>query len=142
MGTLIRAAAVGFALLAAVPGLAKDDAWRARLARVPIDAATAAAVTGSGQASAVLHGRKLEIMGSFEGLHGAATTAELRAGPVTGVRGGAVAPIEVTQDVAGSLSASIDLSDEQIAALRAGRLYIQIDSKSAPDGNLWGWLLP
>jgi hypothetical protein len=26
--------------------------------------------------------------------------------------------------------------------LKAGRLYIQIDSEKGPEGHLWGWLLP
>jgi hypothetical protein len=26
--------------------------------------------------------------------------------------------------------------------LRQGRMYLQLHSESAPDGNLWGWLLP
>jgi hypothetical protein len=142
MRATIRGAVLGLAFCAAVPGLAKDDSWTARLSTVPIEAATAATVTGVGQASAELRGRKLEITGSFEGLHGAATTAELREGPATGVRGDPVAQISVTQDVAGSVSASLALSSDQIEGLRAGRLYIQINSKSAPDGNLWGWLLP
>ena len=33
------------------------------------------------------------------------------------------------------------LTPDQIADLRAGRLYVQIQSERAPDGNLWGWLL-
>jgi hypothetical protein len=36
----------------------------------------------------------------------------------------------------------VELSSRQANALRAGQLYIQIDSESAPEGNLWGWLLP
>ena len=37
-----------------------------------------------------------------------------------------------------------DVKRAQIAALHLGRLYIQINSQKgpAPDGNLWGWLLP
>jgi hypothetical protein len=32
--------------------------------------------------------------------------------------------------------------DAALAAFEGGRLYIQIASESAPDGNVWGWLLP
>jgi hypothetical protein len=28
-----------------------------------------------------------------------------------------------------------------LAALRSGKLYIQIDSETVPSGHLWGWLL-
>ena len=30
----------------------------------------------------------------------------------------------------------------QVADLEKGRLYVQLHSEKAPDGNLWGWLLP
>jgi hypothetical protein len=40
------------------------------------------------------------------------------------------------------MSATIELSDAQIASLRRGLLYVQIHSEKAADGNLWGWLLP
>jgi RNA polymerase sigma-70 factor (ECF subfamily) len=40
-----------------------------------------------------------------------------------------------------TLTGSIDLSPDQLQALRKGQLYIQISSEKAPDGNLWGWLL-
>jgi phosphoglycerate kinase len=31
---------------------------------------------------------------------------------------------------------------KQVAALRAGHLYVQVNSEKAPNGNLTGWLLP
>jgi hypothetical protein len=142
MRAVIRGAMLGLALCAAVPGFAKDDAWKARLSRVPIDSATAAKVTGIGRVTAELDGRKLEITGNFEGLQGPATSGELREGPVTGARGEPVAEFSVPHQPAGSVSASLELTPEQLEALRAGRLYVQINSESAPDGNLWGWLLP
>jgi hypothetical protein len=42
----------------------------------------------------------------------------------------------------GTISASIDLTPAQITDLEKGRLYVQLHSEKAPDGNLWGWLLP
>ncbi|MNC98132.1 CHRD domain protein [compost metagenome] len=47
----------------------------------------------------------------------------------------------VSKSTGGSLEASVELSPEQIDALNNGRFYIQIHSESAPEGNLWGWLL-
>jgi hypothetical protein len=133
---------VGLVLCTAVPGFAKDDAWQARLSRVPVDSATAAKITGVGHITAELDGGKLEITGNFEGLQGPATGGELREGPVTGARGERLAEFSVPHEAAGSISASLALTPEQLEALRAGRLYVQINSESAPDGNLWGWLLP
>jgi hypothetical protein len=33
------------------------------------------------------------------------------------------------------------LTPEHVQSLSEGRLYIQIASAGAPDGNVWGWLL-
>jgi hypothetical protein len=33
------------------------------------------------------------------------------------------------------------LTKDQVDDLAAGRLYVQLHSQKAPDGNLWGWLL-
>jgi hypothetical protein len=139
---IVRAVIVTAVLGAVAPASAKDTHWEARLATVPIDPATAASVTGHGRATADLSGRSLRIAGSFTGLQGAATIAQLHEGPKTGVRGDVVADLDVTKAASGSVSGTVRLTGDQLDALRAGRLYIQIHSTSAPDGNLWGWLLP
>lgn len=126
-------------LLAALPALA--DVFQARLGRMPVDARNQASVTGLGEATAELDGKRLVISGRFSGLQGPATAASLRIGPAVGVRGAAVRTLEVTTAADGALRGTIELTDEQVEALRAGRLYIQVDSAPAPDGNLWGWLL-
>lgn len=136
-----RAALIAFAL-AALAAQAQEESWRARLATVPIDPATAATVTGLGEAAAELDGRELTVTGSFAGLAGPATIAQLREGPYTGVRGDVIADLSVTPAAEGSVSGSVELTSAQVESLQAGRLYIQIHSQSAPDGNLWGWLLP
>ena len=59
----------------------------------------------------------------------------------TGVRGPAILDLTVPHQTSGAVSASIDLTPQQIESLKKGKLYIQIDSEKAPDGNLWGWLL-
>ena len=123
----------------AVPALAEE--FQARLGRMPVDARNQASVTGLGQATAELDGDTLIVSGRFDGLQGPATAANLHLGLAVGVRGPAVHALEVTAAVGGALRGSIELTSEQIAALRAGRLYIQVDSSAAPDGNLWGWLL-
>jgi len=37
----------------------------------------------------------------------------------------------------GTVSGSFDLTLNKSDGLRKGRLYVQIDSEKAPDGNLW-----
>ena len=129
-------------LFASVAMTADETTFRARLSMVPIDPATAPSVTGVGEARGTLEGTTLVLSGRFEGLQGPATVARLHSGVRTGVRGEAFADLTVTAATAGTISGSIDLSPEQLAALRSGRVYIQIHSEAAPDGNLWGWLLP
>jgi len=57
------------------------------------------------------------------------------------MRGPAIGDLTVTAATSGSVTGSIELTKEQIDDLAAGRLYIQVHSQKAPDGNLWGWLL-
>ena len=142
MRGFVWTAFVVLGLCAPLPVAAKDMHWQARLSRVPIEAATAAKVTGQGHATADLRGRTLHISGVFAGLHGPATIAQLREGPYTGVRGKVLGSLSVSAKASGSVSGTLRLTAGQVDALRAGRLYIEIDSRSAPDGNLWGWLLP
>lgn len=135
------ATAIVLALWASVAFGADETSFRARLSMVPIDPATAASVTGIGEADATLRGETLVISGTFKGLQGPATAARLHAGSFTGVRGEPFADLTVTKSTAGSISGSVELTPAQVDALRAGRVYIQIHSEAAPDGNLWGWLL-
>jgi hypothetical protein len=43
---------------------------------------------------------------------------------------------------AGTISAALDLTAQQVADLEQKWLYVQLHSEKAPDGNLWGWLFP
>ena len=117
------------------------ETYKVRLSPVPVEAKTRADISGLGSASATLLGAKLSITGSFEGLRSPAMAAQVRQGPVTGVRGPAVLDLTVVHATSGTVSASLDLTPQQVESLKKGRLYIQIDSEKAPDGNLWGWLL-
>jgi hypothetical protein len=121
---------------------AAQQTFKVRLRPVPIEASTAATTTGAGEATASLSGRRLTLRGSFEGLKGPATGARLHQGPVMGVRGAAFADVNVPAATSGSFSAEITLSQAQVEALRRRQVYLQIHSEAAPDGNLWGWLLP
>ena len=98
--------------------------------------------TGKGSAAATLSGKTLAISGSFQGLGGPATIARLHQGVAKGARGKPVADVTVPKATSGTFSASIALTDEQLEALKQGKLYLQLngDKGLAPDGaNLWGW---
>lgn len=140
MQSLVKAMIVGL-ILTWSNILAQGNQFDARLSTVPIDARNRVQISGQGSATAILDGSELTIAGSFDGLQGAASAAYLHESPVTGVRGPAILDIDVSGGVEGSISATLELTPEQVAALRDGRLYIQVHSEVAPEGNLWGWLL-
>ena len=138
-GALIGAGLVGFVLSVA----AQDgEMFRARLSVVPVEPSTQAGITGTGSASATLVGTRLSITGTFEGLLTPATVARVHRGLATGVRGSAFFDLNVSRATSGSISGSVDLTNDQMESLRQGRIYVQIHSEDAPEGNLWGWLLP
>jgi hypothetical protein len=118
--------------------------FHARLSPVPIDVSMQATVAGSGSVSAVLTGTKLSLTGTFDGLKSPATTAQIHKGPTRGVRGPNVLDLVVskTDGASGTISGTFTLTSIQVADLEKGRLYVQLHSEKAPDGNLWGWLLP
>ncbi|HEX7082164.1 MAG TPA: CHRD domain-containing protein [Gammaproteobacteria bacterium] len=141
MRGMIRIAAIGLAFCALGPAAAQESGWHARLSTVPIDPSLTDTIAGHGEASAELAGKELRITGTFTGLKGPATIAQLRVSPYVGVRGQPIADLTVSPATEGSVSGSVELTPEQIEALRGGRLYIQIHSQTAPEGNLWGWLV-
>ena len=118
--------------------------FRTRLSPVLIDVAMQATVAGSGSVTAVLTGTRLVVNGTFDGLKSPATIAQIHKGPVRGVRGPNVLDLAVakTDAASGTLGGSFDLTAIQVADLETGRLYVQLHSEKAPDGNLWGWLMP
>ena len=126
------------ATLQAPPG-----AMRARLSPVPVDATTQAAITGLGSATATLAGTTLTVEGRYKGLQSAATTVRVFQSPHRGLRGPLVGQFAVAAGAtAGAFSGTVALTREQATAFAAGLLYVQVQSEKAPDGNLWGWLIP
>jgi CHRD domain len=116
-----------------------------RLAPVPIDIPMQATVSGSGSVSAVLSGTTLTITGVYDGLKSPATIIQVHKSPIRGVRGPVLFDLKASPGssaTSGTISGSIDLLPAQITDLEKGRLYVQLHSEKAPDGNLWGWLLP
>ena len=112
------------------------------LSPAPVTDGTRAATTGVGQAQARLEGNRLTVSGQFTGLASNATAAELRAGIGIGVPGAKLFDITASPGREGTLSGTVTLNAAQLAQLRRGHIYVQIDSQSAPNGNLQGWLMP
>ncbi len=127
-------------LLAAGSAVFAQDVYKARLRLVPIDGQLQRTMSGEAQATATLTGTKLTVTGTFENLPGAATTAKIHQGVKMGVRGMPILDLTIAKATSGAISGTVDLNAAQVEALKAGRLYIQIASEKAPDGNLWGWL--
>lgn len=120
------------------------DTYTARLAWVPTAATDRPNVTGKGSATGTLAGRKLTIAGAFEGLAAPATIAKLHVGIAKGARGAAIGDLMVTPAASGKLSGSVDLTPEQVEALKQGKLYVELHTAKGvpPDGStLWGWFL-
>ena len=135
--------AVCLALLA-VPSAGvsqSSERFRVRLTTVPMDGGMRNTVAGSGSGTATLAGSTLSINGTFDGLKSPATTAKLNSGVARGVRGNAVADLTVTKSTKGSITGSVNLTPEQVKGLHDGKLYVEVASEKAPEGNLWGWLL-
>lgn len=116
------------------------EVYKVRLSPVPLDQGMLATVAGSGSLTAVLSGKTLKISGTFAGLKSPAIAAQIHHGPKA-VRGPAILDVPVPNAASGTISASIDLTAEQVEDLRKSSLYIQINSQGAPAGNLWGWFL-
>jgi CHRD domain-containing protein len=131
-------------LVGALLALTADaqQSFKVRLRPVPIEASTAANTTGAGEATAQISGMRLTLRGNFAGLKGPATVARLHQGAVMGVRGPAIADVTVPSGTSGTFNAEVTLTSTQVEGLRQGHVYLQIHSETAPDGNLWGWLLP
>jgi hypothetical protein len=144
------------ASLVAMSSLAQSgNTYKARLAPAPPlglrgerGATPASFVAGIGTASATLSGKKLTVNGSFEKMASAATAAKLGVGVATGARLDLVYDLMITKSpnatppgTSGTITGSMDLTPAQVDALKAGKLYIQINSEGAPNGHLLGWLL-
>jgi len=128
--------------LGSAAGAQSAKTFKGRLSPVPIDVTMQATISGSGSVSAVLTGTKLTVTGTYDGLKSAATTVQMHKSPVRGVRGPVVVDLKASGGTNGTISGTVDLQPAQVTDLEKGRLYVQLHSEKAPDGNLWGWLLP
>jgi hypothetical protein len=150
--------AISSGLLASSSLAQGGNQYKARLAPAPplglrgergTDRPTPASyVAGIGSATATLSGRKLTVNGTFEKMASPPTVAKVGVGLTTGARLDLVYDLTVTKSpqstppgTSGTISGSIDLTPSHVDALKAGKLYVQINSESAPNGHLLGWLL-
>jgi hypothetical protein len=83
----------------------------------------------------------LSVNGTFAGMKSAATLAQVHLAP-KGIRGPVEFDLMVEKAAGGDISGSVTLTKIQLDSLKKGWFYIQIHTEKAPEGNLWGWLLP
>jgi hypothetical protein len=130
--------------LSLLPGARAADSstFHVRLSPGPRLVGTRADRSGSGSVTATLQGNALTLQGSFSGLLAVPTGAHLHMGSLPGVRGPRFADLTISADTSGTVSGTVQLNPQQLAALRKGGLYVEIDSDKAPEGDLWGWIMP
>jgi hypothetical protein len=133
---------VGMALLVICAGAdaQRSETYKVRLSTVPADAPMMSRVAGSGSLTAVLVGNKLTFNGTFQGLRSPATHASIHVGP-KGIPGPPILDLMVSNATSGNVTGTVELSPPQLEELSNAKLYVQIDSEKAQEGNLWGWLL-
>jgi hypothetical protein len=119
--------------------LLADTSFDFRLSPGPRLVGTRAQSSGGGQVHASLDGQTLSLRGTYRGLLGKPTDVHLAMGSMPGVRGPVVAPLTAAD---GLISGQVVLNSRQLAAFQKGGLYVEIDSTEAPDGDLWGWVMP
>jgi hypothetical protein len=138
--TRLRAVVLLALFAAATPAWAQT--YTTRLLAVAYDGAMRANVQGDGRVTATLDGKTLTVTGSFTALPSSATSANLYSGAGIGIPGPAIQELKLTGQNDGALSGAFTLTAAQLSALKLGHVYVQINSQKAPEGNLWGWLLP
>jgi hypothetical protein len=122
---------------------AATEEYQVSLGPVARTNATRLTAVGRGAVKISFDGNQLSIDGTFGGLASPATDAHVCQGAGIGMVGTCGPALTVSPDTSGTVTGNIALSAEQQKALRAGQLYIQINSVKAPSpaGNLWGWIL-
>jgi len=118
------------------------DNYQTDIGPTPKNGSQGANVQGRGTVLATLDNNKFSLQGKFSGLSSPATQARLHIGNVMGGIGPAIGDLKIAQAQSGEISGTFTLTPGQIAALKVGKLYVMLDSQSAPKGNLWGWFQP
>ena len=118
---------------------AQVGSFRARLSPLPVSGRTVRTITGLGQVRATLDGNRLTVTGTYRGMSSPATAAHLHFG-APGRPGPLAQPLEVTTSPEGEVTGTAELTDQQVGALQAQSLYVQIHSEDNPAGELRGWI--
>ena len=124
-----------------VPAVAAEH-YQTDIGPTPKNGRQGANVQGRGTVLATLDNGQFTLHGKFSGLSSPATEAHLNMGIVMGGTGPAIGDLAIPQTQSGEISGSFSLTPDQVAALKSGKLYVMLNSQSAPKGNLWGWFQP
>ena len=116
-----------------------QEVYRARLSPTPTTPQSEADITGEGEVILTLNGNALSVEGNFSGMSSATTMGHIHNGPPA-QPGPVVHRLEVTAALSGNISAELELTDEQVTALRNNELYVQIHSENNAPGELRGWI--
>ncbi|MEC7186812.1 MAG: CHRD domain-containing protein [Pseudomonadota bacterium] len=116
-----------------------QEVFRARLSPMPTTPQTVNEILGEGEVLLTLTDQRLEVAGHFTGMSSAATSAHLHNGPPA-QPGPVVQVLEIDAATDGEIRATLELTDEQLTALRNNALYIQVHSETNAAGELRGWI--
>ena len=116
-----------------------QEVYRARLSPMPTTPQSVADITGEGEVILTLNGNALSVEGNFSGISSATTMGHIHNGPPA-QPGPVIHRLEVTAAPNGNISAELELTDEQVSALRNNELYVQIHSENNAPGELRGWI--
>ena len=116
-----------------------QEVYRARLSPMPTTPQSVADITGEGEVILTLNGNALSVEGNFSGISAATTMGHIHNGPPA-QPGPVIHRLEVTAALSGNISAELELTDEQVTALRNNELYVQIHSENNAPGELRGWI--
>ena len=123
------------------PAFAAEN-YQTDIGPTPKNGRQGANVQGRGTVLATLDNNTFSLQGKFSGLSSPATEAHLSMGNVMGGTGPSIGDLTIAQAQSGDISGTFTLTPDQVAALKSGKLYVMLNSQSAPKGNLWGWFQP
>lgn len=116
-----------------------QEVYRARLSPMPTTPQTVTEILGEGEVILTLSGNTLEVSGTFSDMSSIATGAHLHNGPPA-QPGPVVHTLEIDEATGGEIRSSLELTDEQVEALRNNALYVQVHSVNNAPGELRGWI--
>jgi hypothetical protein len=94
--------------------------------------------TGRGSATATLDGSTLEYTVQFSGLSGPATAAHFHCPATPGQNAGVQVNIGQAAGLTSPMKGRAQLTDQQVADLKAGRMYVNVHTAKHPGGEIRG----